>query len=214
MLNFNIPEKLFILSIDDEQGAITTSVKNTLYYGLAGAALAELALVGKFELQDNRLTVIDPTPVGNNWLDEILATITAERKPRKLSRWVDTIGGKQTIKRMAEQLAEQNVIRIEKKRYLWVIPYEVYPQVDASAKYWVKHQLRAIVLTGEKAETPDIALLSLLKATRLLRLVFTRDERKHAEKHLDVLIQGEVFGEAVAHLLEDIESAALSTMTT
>ena len=45
-------------------------------------------------------------------------------------------------------------------------------------------------------------LLSLLKACGLLRFVFTRDERKFADKKVDELVQGEVFGEAVAKLLE------------
>ena len=113
---------------------------------------------------------------------------------------------------MAERLAQRNVIAIEKKQYLWITPYEVYPQVDASAKYWVKQQLRGIVLAGQKAEAHDIALLSLLRACRLLRLVFTRDERKYAGKKVETLVTGEVFGEAVADFLAEIESAAAVVM--
>ena len=40
MLNLNVPEKLFILAIEDDQGTVLTSVKTTLRYGLAGALLA------------------------------------------------------------------------------------------------------------------------------------------------------------------------------
>lgn len=41
----NIPERLFILSIDDQRGAVVSSARISLRYGLAGALLAELALV-------------------------------------------------------------------------------------------------------------------------------------------------------------------------
>jgi len=208
MPKLSIPDNLFILSIDDDRNAISASVKSILCFGLAGALLAELALANKIQLEGGRLALVDATPTGDALLDGILAMITAEKKPHKLSRWVDILGRKHTVKQVAESLAGRNVIRIEKKHILWIIPYEVYPQVDASAKYWVKQQLRGIVLAGNQAEAPDIALLSLLKACRLLRLVFTRDERKSAGKKVEALVEGEVFGEAVAKLLDEIEAAA------
>jgi Golgi phosphoprotein 3 len=208
MTNLNIPEKLFILSIDDERSSIVVSIEMNLRYGLAGAALAELALANKIHLADGRLALTDPTPIGDTLFDDILTMIAAEQKLRKLSHWINVFGRKQTVKQVAERLAEHKVIAIKKKRYLWIIPYEVYPQVDTSAKYWVKQHLRGIVLAGEQAEAADIALLSLLKACRLLRQVFTRDERKAAGKKVDAMVKGEIFGEAVAKLLAEIEAAA------
>ncbi len=204
-LGLNIPEKLFILSIDDERGEIKSSIKSTLQYGLAGGLLAELQLANKIQLQGGRLTLADSTPTGDAWLDEVLAEIAAAQKPRKLSRWIEILGRKQIIRQTASRLAERNVISIEKKRYLWIIPYDIYPQVDASAKYWVKQRLRGIALAGEKTHAQDLILLSLLKACGLLRLLFTRDERKYASKKVQELVKGETFGETVARLLEQAE---------
>jgi hypothetical protein len=212
MVSFTIPEKLFILNIDDKQGAIAVSAKTMLRYGSAGSVLAELALRNKIQLRKSRLILEDATPTGDSLLDEILELIVGEQKPRKLVRWVDAIGNKQIDKRVAIRLAERNVIRIEKKRFLWIIPYEIYPQVDASAKYWVKQHLRSVVLAGEKADASDIALLSMLKACRLLRLLFTRDERKFANKKVDALVHGEVIGETVARLLAEIEAAEIAAV--
>jgi Golgi phosphoprotein 3 len=207
MPNLNVPEKLFILSIDDDQGALVKSVKTMLRYGLAGALLAELALANKINLEEGRLASTDVTSTGDAMVDEALEMIAAEQKPRKTSRWIDAIGKKLTFKQTAERLSKDGVFQIEKKRYLWVIPYEASPQVDASAKYWVKQHLRGIVLAGEKAEAADVALLSLLRACRLLHLVFTHDERKMAEKKVGDLVQNEVFGEAVVTLLAEIDAA-------
>jgi hypothetical protein len=213
MLDFNIPEKLFILSIDDEKGRVTASVRQVLHYGLAGGLLAELALANKVRLEEDRLILADSIPAGDRLIDEILAMIATEKRPRKLTHWIDILGRKQTVRRVAERLAKRNVIAIEEKRYLWIIPYEVYPQKDASAKYWVKQELRGIVLAGERAENEDIALLSLLKTCRLLRQVFTRDERKSATQKVDELVKGEVFGENVAKVLADIEATMIAAVT-
>jgi golgi phosphoprotein 3 len=207
-LELNLPEKLFILTIDDEQGAVTASVKTTLRYGLAGALLAELALANNIQIEDERLLVLDPTPSGDALFDDLLALLAAEKKTRKLNHWIRIVGNKQTVKQVADRLSARNVIVIEKKRYTWISPYIVYPLVDASAKYWVKLNLRGMVLAGEKAEASDIYLLSLLKACNLLRLVFTHDERKSAAKKVDMLVQGEALGESVANLLTGIEAAA------
>ncbi len=175
MLDLNIPEKLFVLAIEDDRGKISTNAQSTLPYGLAGAFLAELALAHKIYLDDNRLGLVDATPTGDGLSDEILANMGAEEKHRRISHWIDVIGRKRTVRRVAERLAQHGVIRIEKKHFLWVIPYEVYPGVDASAKFSVKQHLRAVVFAGEQAVPQDIALLSLLKACGFLRFLFTQD---------------------------------------
>lgn len=213
-LKFNLPEKLFILALDDDLGTIEPSIKDTLRYGLAGAILAELALAGRIRCgeagspAEGRLVVENANPTGNEILDAALATIAAEEKPRKLGRWIDTLGNKQTVRQVAARLEGRGAIHIEEKRLLWLIPYDVYPQRDATAKYWIKRRLRSLVLAGGKVRPSDAALLSLLKACRLSKLVFTRDERKTAAKKVEALVQGEIFGAAVAQLLADIEAGA------
>jgi hypothetical protein len=209
----NIPERLFILSIDDQRGSVVASAQTSLPYGLAGGMLAELALANKIRFEGSRLVPVDTTPGGDALFDDLLASISAEKKPRKLTRWVASIGNKKPARQVAERLASQNVIQIEKKHFLWVIPYELYSQVDASAKYWVKQHLRSILLAGEKAETQDVVLLGLLKGCRLLNLVFTKDERKLAGKKMDALVESEVFGESVAEVLNEIDAATMAAVT-
>jgi hypothetical protein len=210
MSQFNIAEKLFLLAIAEDEGKLVDSLKQRVRYGLAGALLAELALSGKIQLQDGRLLLVDTALSGEPLFDEIVSQIASEVKPRKLSRWIQKIGSKRTLRLVANRLEEQLVISVEKKRYLLVLPYEVYAPLDATAKYWVKQHLRGLVLASGKTNTSDVALLSLLKACRLLRLVFTRDERSLANKRVDELVQNEKYGEAVAQFLEEIEQAAIA----
>jgi hypothetical protein len=202
MTDLIIAEKLFILTIDDERGEMPASVKAVLRFGLAGALLAELTLANKFQLNEDRLLLIDPIVTHNGLFDEIMGMVALEQKPRKLIYWVEVIGRKQTVREVAERLASRNVISIEKERYPWISPSIAYPQVDGSAKYWVKQRLREIILAKEQPEAADIILFSLLRACQLLRLVFTSDERRSASKKVEALAKGDVFGKCVAKLLE------------
>ena len=212
MLKFNLPEKLFILSIDDRTNQITSAAQGTLRLALAGGLLSELALAGKIQLEGKRLSIGNPEPTSDPLFDEVLANIAGEKKALKLKRWVEILNNKHIEKMIAERLAERHVIQVEKKHFLWVIPYEIYPEIDASAKYWIKQQLRGIVLAGMKSEPADIVLLSLLRACRLLGLVFTKDERKQASREVKILVKGEEFGKAVEEALADIE-ASIATAT-
>jgi golgi phosphoprotein 3 len=209
---FTLAEEYFLICIDDAKGKIIAAVDDGLQIGLAGALLADLALHGKICLAETRLSVIDPSPTGEALLDEALARLAAEKKQRKASDWVQRLADKKPSKRVAQRLVEKNILRIEKKRYMWVIPFEVFPQVDASAKYWVKQHLRSAVLAGGETTPGIIAFLSLLKACRLLDLVFTRDELKAATRKVDELVKTEPFGAAVAKTIEEIEAAIAVTI--
>lgn len=200
-LRLPIAEELLILAIDDSERAVSAPVRTVLRYGLAGAFLAELVQGRKIHLAEGRITLSNPTPSGDALFDDMLGMITAEKKPRKLGHWIQSIGSKLTIEQVALRLAELKVIGIEKKRYKWVIPYPAFPQGEATAQYTLKQHVRGIILAGEPVSRADITLLSLLKACGLLRMVFTRDERKLADKKVDALVQGEVYGEAVAKVL-------------
>jgi Golgi phosphoprotein 3 len=206
-MKFTILERLFILSINDEQGAVVSSAKNMLRYGLAGALLVELALANKIHLEEGRLGLADPGSCGHILMDDFLAMVAAEEKPRKIRHWLEAIDSKQTMKHIAGELIASKVISFEKNRYRLIIPFEGAPQGNATAKYWIKQHLRGIVLAGENAEASDLALLNLMKACHQQRLVFTRDERKFATKKIDALAQGQFYDEAVVKLLADIEKA-------
>jgi len=205
-------EEFFLISIDDDKGTVSLSASTVIAYGLAGAILAELALKGKLCLEDERLKVLDGTPTGDEIMDEVLSSISQSDKPHKPIRWIRMMSGNKLPKRVANGLAAKNIIHIEQKRYLWVIPYLAYPMQDASAKYWVKQHMREMVLGGVAPESREVALLSLIDACRLLNLVFTKDERKAASKKVEDLIKNEPFGDAVAKTLEEIEMAATITI--
>lgn len=207
----NLAEELFLLALDDDEGWIATPALDTLRYGLAAALLADLALLGKIAVEDQRISLRDPAPVGDELLDDTLLRIAESNKPRKVKYWLSALSFRKLPKHIAQRLVALGALYEEDRRYLGVVPYAANPQQDASAKYWIKQGLRATGLTSAKPERRGVVLLSLMKGCRLLNLVFTRDERKAARKRVDELVKGEDFGAAVAQTLSDIEAAVAAT---
>jgi hypothetical protein len=197
---------LFTLSLDDDDALVAWPVRDLLPLGLAGALLTELALADKVALKNNRLELLDATPCGDVLLDEALRKIASESRPRRVSHWIKEIGNIRTYRQVVERLIALHVIRMEGYCYRWITPYKADPLVNVPAKYWIKQHLRSIVLSGEPATKQDLALLGVLKACRLLRQVFTIDERKAAGKKIAMLEEGEAPGKNLVKLLVNIEA--------
>lgn len=204
-------EEIFLLGLNDQKGRISQDVDLEIRFLLSGAILAELALGEYITLDEKkRLVVLRSGPTGEALMDEALEQLAAASKARRPSYWIRRLadGVKRLQRRVGMQLVHRGILRREEKRYLWVIPYEAFPQQDASAKFWLKQRLRAAVLAGGPADPRTVALLGLLRACDLLDLIFTRDEIKVARKTVDTLTQTDEFARGVREAVEEIEAAA------
>ena len=210
-ISITLSEELFLLSFYERKTSLALSPSPALPYALAGALLVELLLAGKIHLEESRRVMVDDvSPTGDPQLDSLLEYFQLVKKPKKLTYWINVFGSrmKKIQKGLVTSLLAKNVLREEKKRFLWVIPYSEFTQLDASAKYWRKQHLRAIVLGGDRSDDQSVALLSLLKACNLLNNIFTEDEIKVAARRVDDLIRDEAVGQAVVETVDEIAAAA------
>ena len=211
----NLAEELFLISINDEKGKVHSSAMPNLRYGLSGAVLADLTLQGKLSLDDkHHVIVLNLVLSGDEILDETLTRIGKSDRPRRSSFWISEISQhtKQFQSRLASGLVTMGILRKEGHRMMWIIPSVRYAQPDTATKYWIKHRLREAILTDATPEPSTIVLLSLLRACKMLDLVFTKDERKAARNRIEQIGRNEAFGQAVVETLDEIESAAVAAI--
>jgi len=212
-----LPQELYLLALHEEKGRVPAALTTPLHYGLGGAILAELILQSRVGLDDDRIAVVVNNSMfgEDDLLNEGLERIQASERHHKARYWVCTFSEtiKKLEKRLAYRLVDQGVLRKEEKRFLGVVPYEAYPALDASARFWIKQHLRSVVLGGEGLDAHTAALLSLVKACDLLGRVFTTDELKIARRQIETLTSGEVVGDAVHAAIETIETATLAAIT-
>ncbi len=200
-----LTEKLLLLSIEDDAGEVIPFASEALRFGLAGAILAELSLLGKVTVQDKELILTEESLTGEELLDEVLILISDEEAPQKVTYWIRVLSTKKLKKKVIARLAAKNVIAFEEKHFAWVPPSAEGTPPGGSAKYGLKLHLRAVILAGEEPQPTDLILLSLLKACRMLDLVFTRDELKAARKKVDERVKTEVFGKAVTKAIAALD---------
>lgn len=206
-------EELFLLSLHEKK-SIELSNDYTLRYGLAGAILAELIEMGRISIDDKkRVALRNDALTGQDLLDEALMKIKDSVKEHKLAYWIDHLScGKKEQMKLISALEQKGVLRQEEKRFLWVIPYTVLPDMDASAKYALKERLRRAVLTQKTVDTREMILISLMKACQMLDHLFTRDEIKSARRKVEQLVKDELLGSAVTELIAEIEAASAAAV--
>jgi golgi phosphoprotein 3 len=208
----NLSEKVFILSLNDENGAVHRSAAIYLPYIIAGALLADLTLLGKIHLdQDKQLSVVSSQPCEEPILDFAFQAILKKDRPHGMPYWIDHFSVKpQAIQeKIITSLTEKGIVTQEKKRILWVVPTQVYPIHNASAKYAIKLQLREMILTDVEPDSRGIILLGLMDTCNLLDLIFTKDERKAAVRKIKEFANSEIISQVFQQAIHDIFLAAI-----
>lgn len=192
-------EKLMLLSIDDNKGHVIFSLSTTLPYGLAGAILFDLHFAGRIDFVQNKVKLIDKTPVGDEILDTALKLIAEDEKHNEMQFWVEKLYQKidNIKKRIINKLVNANILKYEKDKILWFIPVEKYPISNPIPEINIRLQIRGIVLDGEKPIEEDISLMSLIYSCNLVEEIFTKAEIRQAEEIIKELVDSESVGQVI-----------------
>jgi hypothetical protein len=207
---FTIFDDLFLLSLHGEKCTLLPGISKKLKTGLSGAILAELVVQGKLQaVQKSKLELVDPTLTGDEILDEAMKLIQKSEKPRKPSYWIERLNAElhPGKKQLLGRLVSEDILSQADDVFSWKIPYGDSPNPRATAWFLHKSHLRELVLTQGDSPLCQLALLSILRASKLLRLVFTRDERKFARSWIYAMLMDRAMKEPAAQSLQEIEAA-------
>ncbi|MFM6131195.1 MAG: GOLPH3/VPS74 family protein [Sphaerospermopsis kisseleviana] len=193
-------EEIVLLALDDKTGAPLPLPVTALSYGLAGAVLADLAVAGKVDTDDKKLTVLDASPTGDLLLDPWLALIAAEKVPHAVAHWLSVLADRQQeIEQPAlDRLISRGILQRQDKKILWVIGLRRYPTVDGHERTEVRTRLGQLILGDDIPDPRDAILISLLSGCRLTDKIFTGPEFSTREKRLETLAKMDLVGREVA----------------
>lgn len=208
-------DKLLILSLHEEECTILRSISKRVELGVGGAILAELALLGKVGVVSSRkLEIVDSGETGDEILDKAINRFLQFKQRRKISYCIELLSdefGKHR-KKLVGRLVPAGVLNSGEEGLTWVLPFADSPNSNASAKYIIKNHLRELVLTRAEPGLADLALLDLAKACKLLSLIFTKDERKPAQRWIYSWVMSKALNDVKAQSLQEIGVSVDSLM--
>ncbi len=206
-------EQIYVLCLHEEKTVPTQIAELGFPYWFGASLLADLTLGERVLVKEKqRLSLVSGEETGDHFLDEILQKILSVESAKKISYWMNDLDykSKKVFRQISEGLIAKAVLRQEEDDFSWAFP-EVDPSgQQASAKFLLKSRLRALVLTRLEPERAELFLLSLLKASDKLDLVFFKDERKLAARWINERMMSEAIQDPIAQTVQEIEAALLA----
>ena len=202
----SIAEEFLLLSLDDEKGVVCNQPFMGMEFGLAGAVLMELALLGKIKAEENRLLIIDNSPTENQIFNDALAMIANQQSDEDAKYWVWKLGIHiQEIKDyFINHLIELGILEKKEKNILWIYKRKCYPMIDDKMERREIARIRAIILDNVEPAPRDIVLISLMRSCNLSNQLFTQQELDKAGDRIENIARMDLIGQAVYDAIHEI----------
>ncbi|MFJ7770126.1 GPP34 family phosphoprotein [Streptomyces sp. NPDC097107] len=197
-------EQLLLISLDDESGTAKESAK--VAPAIAAASLVELALAGRIDVSDDKVTVLDATPLGEPALDAALEAVAGKDRPGSTKDWINRLRT-DAVARANTGLIGKGLVREERKKVLGLFPVRRYPEADGSVEAAVRQRLDAVVLSGAAPDERTASLVALLHGAKLHRLAFPGADARRVEAAMESVSRGQWSATAVRHVVKAAEDA-------
>lgn len=202
---------LLLLALDDTRGTVLPQAAIGLDFGLAGAMTMELALRGRIEVHDERVSTTGGA-TDDPLLDDALRAIAAA-PGKKLSHWVQHLsrdmGGLR--QRLLDRLVAQGTLEVREKRVLLLFHWNVYPERNARVEHDIRARLDGVLLHGQAPDAADACLIHLAAACRVIDAIYPRDQHEAIKARIDELDDaGSAGANAVAGAVVQAETAAVT----
>ena len=213
-MKLRFAEEITLLMLNDEDGGFVRVPGWSLQCAYAGAVLMDLALENRIDTDVSKLVLIDPTPVGDDLLDPILAQIAGTAETHDARHWVELIAdsAEQIRERALDRLVRGGILRREEDRFLWVFQSRRYPIVDGEADREVKLRIMEVLFGNDIPDPRDVVIICLADACGILRELLSARELERASERIDQVRRLDLIGQAVSNAVWDIQSSIALAM--
>ncbi len=211
-----IAETFVILAQHPDKGRYRIS-DIQLNYGLLGAIIFDLASDKTIEVSDDRfLKVLSEKQLDNYYISAFSDVVKKNiRKQKRVKWWIKRIAQKanKIRKALLNGLQEKQLITIQQKRFLGLIPYRVAQLKDKSVQQSIIIDLRRIFRRERKVTEKDIALLCMIDACKMYKIIARdRKEAKSLQRVTHELVKDNVISVGIAKAIEEIQAAVTASV--
>ena len=161
MKHLTLADEIVVLMLRDDTGAIRTECASVAGMAIACGILMELTLLGRIDTDLKSLFIVDPTPVGDELLDNALQKIAAEPQTRSSAWWIRVLGlhSGDLSGKVLRRLVQAGILRAEDRQFLWVFSRRAYPQNSGREEREAKARLLSVIFNDDLPDARDTLLL-------------------------------------------------------
>lgn len=206
-------DEVTLLLRRDEDLAFTHISTLSMRYGLAGAVLMDLAIENRIDIDLERLTLIDATPVGDELLDPTLAEIAAS-PGRDVRYWLERSAARADIvySGVLDRLIDRGIL--ERRRYSSKRRFRSWnPEIiDGEARREVRMRVMSVLLGDDIPDPRDVMLVCLADACGAFAEMLSRGEFTDVVRRIEQIRKMELIGSAVLEAIDDCQVAMAAGM--
>ena len=214
MLSF--PEEIVLLLLDETNGDFVPLPESVFAIVMSGAALMDLALHNRIDTDLEKMTVVDPTPLGDDILDEVLLDLGDKNTKLDIvdALYDVAVNAEDYRARALKRLVARGILKEENGRFLWVFHTRRYPVIDNTEQQEVRARMRQLLLTDEIPDPRDVVLVCLIDACALAGFVLSAAELDSAAPRVEHLRKMDLIGQAVTKAASETEAIIKFAATT
>ena len=205
MLRF--ADELLLLLIDDKRGDLIPIPEWSLSCALAGALLMDLALEGRIDTDPDYLSMLDPTPLGDDLLDPVLEEIARAEAAQHARFWVAHVAqrGDDIRDKTLARLTAQGILEAEAGGFFSFLPSvsrtRRYPAEQARRED-VQLRVMRVLFSDDIPDPADVVIVGLADACGVFERLLPPAEHKLAEDRIALLGRMDLLGRAVAEVIQ------------
>jgi golgi phosphoprotein 3 len=204
-----LADEIVVLMLNDDTGAIRPECAAGANIAIAGGILMELALLGRIDTDLTSLFVVDPKPVGDELLDNVLQEIAHGPEKRPSAWWIDRLGlhSGDLSQGVLARLVEAGILRAEYRQFLWVFSRRAYPQNSGREEREAKARLLSVIFDDAVPDPRDTLLLGLANSTGVLNAILSAEEMRKASSRIANVINLEEMNRSVGAVDANLRAA-------
>ncbi len=209
----HIYEKILLLALSDKKGTILFGVN--YQHAIAGAILAELLLKKKIEIEKDGkrkfVKLVDRKLMRNQLLDECIGKLVKAKRRGRPQTWVQRFANISKLKHKAAQsLCRKHIIKMEEDKVLFIFNRKIYPEIDPKPEKQLLEKMSDAIFGNTKEIDPEtVILISICKATGILRQLFDKKKLKEQKQRIKDISSGNLVGEATKDAVEAMQAAIM-----
>ncbi len=208
-----IKELFYFLIAKEKNGRITLNDQQ-MNTGMAAAILIELTHREYVKMEGKKLGLKGHPRLKDEALAEMVRRMEKAGKPRKISRWINTVGffrGK-FYNAVRSNLLKTGLVRSETRHFLGLIPYNIHFVAKPKIREEHLKRLKKSILENKYETVEDSAIALITGSSQLLpRLFKDRTERKKAKQNIKELSKNNPFGEAINESIQAVHAAIMAS---